>query len=91
MARSTHQALADERNASVQIWINDEFFPRAARTGYEHGAFRFSDFLHQLVYAAHRLGVAHQAVEMEVGLQRGFQHLVFRQCLLVGQGALHGE
>ena len=29
MARSTHQALADERNASVQIWINDEFFPRA--------------------------------------------------------------
>jgi len=28
MARSTHQALADERNASVQIWINDEFFPR---------------------------------------------------------------
>ncbi len=29
MARSTHQALADERNASVQVWINDEFFPRA--------------------------------------------------------------
>ena len=29
MARSTHQALADERNASLQIWINDEFFPRA--------------------------------------------------------------
>ena len=29
MARSAHQALADERNASVQIWINDEFFPRA--------------------------------------------------------------
>ncbi len=29
MTRSTHQALADERNASVQIWINDEFFPRA--------------------------------------------------------------
>ncbi len=28
MARSTHQALADDRNASVQIWINDEFFPR---------------------------------------------------------------
>jgi len=28
MARSTHQALADERNASVQIWINDEFFVR---------------------------------------------------------------
>ena len=29
MTRSTHQALADERNASVQVWINDEFFPRA--------------------------------------------------------------
>ncbi|MEE3275063.1 MAG: aminotransferase class IV [Actinomycetota bacterium] len=29
MAHSTHQALADERNDLVQIWINDEFFPRA--------------------------------------------------------------
>ena len=26
--RSTHQALADERNATVEIWINGEFFPR---------------------------------------------------------------
>ena len=26
--RSTHQALADERNASVEIWINGEFLPR---------------------------------------------------------------
>lgn len=26
--RSTHQALADERNDSVRIWINGEFFPR---------------------------------------------------------------
>ena len=29
MSRSTHQALADERNASVEIYINGEFFPRA--------------------------------------------------------------
>ena len=26
--RSTHQALADERNELVEIWINGEFFPR---------------------------------------------------------------
>ena len=26
--RSTHQALADERNATVEIYINGEFFPR---------------------------------------------------------------
>jgi branched-chain amino acid aminotransferase len=28
VTRSTHQALADERNASVLIYINGEFFPR---------------------------------------------------------------
>ena len=28
MSRSTHQALADERNASVEVYINGEFFPR---------------------------------------------------------------
>ncbi len=28
MTRSTHQALADERNATVEIYINGEFFPR---------------------------------------------------------------
>ena len=29
MTRSTHQALADERNATVEIYINGEFFPRS--------------------------------------------------------------
>ncbi|MEC8982064.1 MAG: aminotransferase class IV, partial [Actinomycetota bacterium] len=28
MSRSTHQALVDERNASVEVYINGEFFPR---------------------------------------------------------------
>lgn len=28
MTRSTHAALADERNAAVQIYINGDFFPR---------------------------------------------------------------
>ncbi|MDP6288476.1 MAG: hypothetical protein QF548_11460, partial [Acidimicrobiales bacterium] len=28
MSRSTHQALTDERNATVEIFINGEFFPR---------------------------------------------------------------
>ncbi len=28
MSHSTHQALADERNATVEIFINGEFFPR---------------------------------------------------------------
>ena len=28
MTKSTHQALADERNQSVEIYINGEFFPR---------------------------------------------------------------
>lgn len=28
MSRSTHQALADERNESIEIYINGEFFPR---------------------------------------------------------------
>ncbi len=29
VTRSTHQALADARNADVQIYVNGEFFPRA--------------------------------------------------------------
>ena len=29
VTRSTHQALADERNATVEIYINGEFFPRS--------------------------------------------------------------
>ncbi|MDB4110098.1 aminotransferase class IV, partial [bacterium] len=28
MTKSTHQAIADERNATVEIYINGEFFPR---------------------------------------------------------------
>ncbi len=28
MTRSTHQAIADERNESIEIYINGEFFPR---------------------------------------------------------------
>ncbi len=28
MVKSTHAAVADERNASVEIYINGEFFPR---------------------------------------------------------------
>ena len=28
VTKSTHQALADERNATVEIYINGEFFPR---------------------------------------------------------------
>lgn len=28
MTKSTHQALADERNATIDIYINGEFFPR---------------------------------------------------------------
>ncbi len=28
MTKSTHQALADERNATIEIYINGEFFPR---------------------------------------------------------------
>ena len=28
MSRSTHQALADERNATIEIYINGDFFPR---------------------------------------------------------------
>ncbi len=28
MSRSTHQAIADERNESIEIYINGEFFPR---------------------------------------------------------------
>jgi len=29
VTKSTHQALADERNATVQIYINGEFYPRS--------------------------------------------------------------
>jgi len=29
MSRSTHQAIADERNVHIEIWINGEFFPRS--------------------------------------------------------------
>ncbi|MEM8903996.1 MAG: aminotransferase class IV, partial [Actinomycetota bacterium] len=29
MARSTHSAVVDDRNAGIEIYINGEFFPRA--------------------------------------------------------------
>lgn len=29
MSKATHQAIPDERNASIEIYINGEFFPRA--------------------------------------------------------------
>ena len=82
MAHSTHQALADERNDSVQIWINDEFFPRVeAKISVFDSGFLVGDGiwegirLHHGVFAhldrhLDRLFAGAAAIDLDIGMDR---------------------
>lgn len=81
MTKSTHAAVADERNASVQIYINGEFFPRAeAKISVFDSGFLVGDGiwegirLHHGVFAfldrhMDRLFASAKAVDLDIGTQ----------------------
>ena len=83
MTRSTHQALADERNASVQVWINDEFFPRAeAKVSVFDSGFLIGDGVWEGIRLHHdrfafldrhldRLFAGASAIDLDIGRTRG--------------------
>ena len=82
MTRSTHQALADERNATVEIYINGEFFPRGeAKISVFDSGFLVGDGiwegirLHHGVFAhldrhLDRLFASAAAIDLDIGLDR---------------------
>ena len=82
MSRSTHQALADERNATIEIYINGDFFPRdEARISVFDSGFLVGDGiwegirLHHGVFAhldrhLDRLFAGATAIALDIGLDR---------------------
>ncbi len=82
MSRSTHQALADERNATIEIYINGEFFPRdEAKISVFDSGFLVGDGiwegirLHHGVFAhldrhLDRLFAGAAAIALDIGLDR---------------------
>ncbi len=82
MSRSTHQALADERNASIEIYINGDFFPRdEAKISVFDSGFLVGDGiwegirLHHGVFAhldrhLDRLFAGAAAIALDIGLDR---------------------
>lgn len=82
MTRSTHQALADERNETVEIYINGEFFPRnEAKISVFDSGFLVGDGiwegirLHHGVFAhldrhLDRLFASAAAIDLDIGLDR---------------------
>ncbi|MEM8707311.1 MAG: aminotransferase class IV [Actinomycetota bacterium] len=82
MTRSTHQALADERNASIEIYINGEFFPRdEAKISVFDSGFLVGDGiwegirLHSGVFAhldrhLDRLFAGAAAIDLDIGMDR---------------------
>ena len=82
MSRSTHQALADERNASIEIYINGEFFPRdEAKISVFDSGFLVGDGiwegirLHRGVFAhlgrhLDRLFAGAAAIDLDIGMDR---------------------
>jgi branched-chain amino acid aminotransferase len=82
MSRSTHQALADERNADVDIYINGKFFPRdEAKISVFDSGFLVGDGiwegirLHHGVFAhldrhLDRLFASAAAIDLDIGLDR---------------------
>jgi branched-chain amino acid aminotransferase len=83
MNRSTHQALADERNASVEVWINDEFFPRdEAKVSVFDSGFLVGDGVWEGIRLHHgefafldrhldRLFAGAAAIDLDIGRTRG--------------------
>ena len=82
MARGTHEALADERNASVVVYINGEFYPRdEAKISVFDSGFLVGDGvwegirLHEGAFAfldlhLDRLFEGAKAIELDVGMTR---------------------
>ena len=82
MSRSTHQALADERNATIEIYINGDFFPRdEAKISIFDSGFLVGDGiwegirLHHGVFAhldrhLDRLFAGAAAIALDIGLDR---------------------
>ncbi|MEM7092653.1 MAG: aminotransferase class IV [Actinomycetota bacterium] len=82
MSRSTHQALADERNASVEIYINGEFFPRdEAKISVFDSGFLVGDGIWEGIRLHHgtfafldrhldRLFAGASAIDLDVGMDR---------------------
>ena len=82
MSRSTHQALADERNATIEIYINGDFFPRdEAKISVFDSGFLVGDGiwegirLHHGVFAhldrhLDRLFAGAAAIALDIGLDR---------------------
>ena len=82
MSRSTHQALADERNASIESYINGDFFPRdEAKISVFDSGFLVGDGiwegirLHHGVFAhldrhLDRLFAGAAAIALDIGLDR---------------------
>ncbi|MDG2026392.1 MAG: aminotransferase class IV [Acidimicrobiales bacterium] len=83
MARSTHQALTDERNATVEIYINGEFFPRdEAKISVFDSGFLVGDGIWEGIRLHHgqfahldrhldRLFASAAAIDLGIGLDRG--------------------
>ena len=82
MTRSTHQALADERNETVEIYINGEFFPRhEAKISVFDSGFLVGDGIWEGIRLHHgrfafldrhldRLFAGAAAVGLDIGLDR---------------------
>jgi len=82
MTRSTHQAIADERNASIEIYINGEFYPRAeAKVSVFDSGFLVGDGIWEGIRLHHdhfafldrhldRLFAGAAAISLDIGLDR---------------------
>ncbi len=82
MSRSTHQAIVDERNAHIEIWINGEFFPRAeAKVSVFDSGFLVGDGIWEGIRLHHdrfafldrhldRLFAGAAAIDLDIGLDR---------------------
>ena len=99
MTRSTHQALADERNATVEIYINGEFFLRdEAKISVFDSGFLVGDGiwegirLHHGVFAhldrhLDRLFASAAAIDLDAGLDRAGVTAALRET--VDRNAMH--
>ena len=93
MARSTHQALVDERNATVQIYINGEFFPRdEAKISVFDSGFLVGDGIWEGIRLHHgkfafldrhldRLFAGAAAIALDIGLDRAGVAQALRQTI----------
>ncbi len=82
MTRSTHQAVADDRNANIKIYINGEFFPRdEAKVSVFDSGFLVGDGIWEGIRLHHgqfafldrhldRLFAGAAAIDLDIGLDR---------------------